>query len=98
MGAGNVLRDTIESGTVPVIRLTRIFRQAMGSRIITNAHKINAGIIPDLTGGRNSDFFFVEVEKNDKQRVIDEAISLCANRLLQYYKLAERLKSMLTAP
>lgn len=43
VGAGNVLRDIIDSGCVPVVRLTRIFRQAQGSRIIMNAHRINKG-------------------------------------------------------
>jgi len=43
VGAGNVLRDIIDSGCVPVVRLTRIFRQAQGSRIIMNAHRINRG-------------------------------------------------------
>ena len=46
VGAGNVLRDIIDSGAVPVIRLTRIFRQAQSSRIVTNAHKINQGTFP----------------------------------------------------
>ena len=43
VGAGNVLKDIIDSGRVPVVRLTRIFRQAQGSRIIMNAHRINQG-------------------------------------------------------
>ncbi len=63
VGAGNVLRDVIDSGCVPVVRLTRIFRQAAKSRIITNAHRINAGLLPDLSNGRASDFFFVDVER-----------------------------------
>jgi exodeoxyribonuclease V alpha subunit len=46
VGAGDVLRDVIASGTVPVTRLTQIFRQAADSWIITNAHKINAGEMP----------------------------------------------------
>ena len=48
VGAGNVLRDIIESAVFPVITLTKIFRQAASSRIITNAHKINHGEYPDL--------------------------------------------------
>ena len=62
VGAGNVLRDLIESGCFPVVRLTRIFRQASKSRIITNAHRINAGRMPDLSNGRDSDFFFMDME------------------------------------
>lgn len=48
VGAGNVLRDLIDSGTVPVVRLTEIFRQAAESTIITNAHRVNRGEMPDL--------------------------------------------------
>ena len=60
VGAGNVLRDIIDSGVVPVVRLTRIFRQAQTSRIIMNAHAINAGRMPDIRNGKQSDFFFME--------------------------------------
>ena len=62
VGAGNVLRDIIDSGCFPVVRLTRIFRQAQTSRIIMNAHRINAGKMPDIRGGRESDFFFLDME------------------------------------
>ena len=65
VGAGNVLGDIINSGCVPVLRLTRIFRQALGSKIVTNAHKINAGKMPDLTGGKDSDFFFIQTARDD---------------------------------
>ena len=58
VGAGNVLKDMISSGKVPVVRLTRIFRQAQGSRIIMNAHRINKGEGIDMRGGKDSDFFF----------------------------------------
>lgn len=62
VGAGNVLRDIIDAGCFPVVRLTRIFRQAQTSRIITNAHRINAGRMPDISNGRQSDFFFTDME------------------------------------
>jgi exodeoxyribonuclease V alpha subunit len=65
VGAGNVLRDMIDSAQFPVVRLTRIFRQAQSSRIITNAHRINRGQMPDLSNGRGSDFFFIEQEDPD---------------------------------
>ena len=58
VGAGNVLKDIIASGRIPVVRLTRIFRQAEGSRIIMNAHRINRGEAIDMRGGKDSDFFF----------------------------------------
>lgn len=63
VGAGNVLRDIIESECFPVVRLTKIFRQARTSRIIMNAHRINAGRAPDLSNGMQSDFFFMDMEK-----------------------------------
>ncbi len=63
VGAGNVLRDLIDSERFPVVRLTRIFRQAQTSRIITNAHRINSGKMPDISNGKNTDFFFIDMEK-----------------------------------
>lgn len=60
MGAGNVLRDIIESRKIPVIRLTRIFRQAQSSRIVMSAHAINQGRFPDTSNGKQTDFFFIE--------------------------------------
>jgi len=83
VGAGNVLRDVIDSGVIPVVRLTRIFRQALGSRIITNAHKINKGKMPDLSGGKNSDFFFIA--RDNPQEIVGEIVELCSKRLPNYY-------------
>jgi exodeoxyribonuclease V alpha subunit len=61
VGPGNALRDLIESGLVPVVRLTEVFRQAAVSRIITSAHLIRQGRIPELrTAEAGSDFHFVE--------------------------------------
>ena len=62
VGPGQVLADVIASGAVPVIRLTEVFRQAARSRIVTNAHRINAGAMPELTAPHGSDFFFVEAD------------------------------------
>jgi exodeoxyribonuclease V alpha subunit len=59
VGPGQVLADIIASGAVPVIRLTEVFRQAATSRIITNAHRINQGLMPELTAPEDSDFYFV---------------------------------------
>jgi exodeoxyribonuclease V alpha subunit len=63
VGPGAVLGEIIRSGSVPVVKLTEIFRQASGSRIITNAHKINEGGMPALDGDAESDFFFIEREE-----------------------------------
>ena len=60
VGPGAVLRDLIESRAVPTVRLTEIFRQAANSRIVTSAHAINRGEIPDLSTGPEGDFFFME--------------------------------------
>ena len=87
IGAGNVLNDIINSGVVPVVRLTRIFRQAQGSRIITNAHKINAGYMPDLSTSKNGDFFFIQMDADDKDGIVNEIINLCSKRLPKYYKV-----------
>ena len=64
VGAGNVLRDIIDSQHVPVVRLTRIFRQAAESDIIVNAHKINDGERIPL-GKRSKDFLFIRREHPD---------------------------------
>jgi exodeoxyribonuclease V alpha subunit len=67
IGAGNVLRDIIASGTVPVEELSRIFRQAAASRIVTNAHRIRAGEMPESGG---EDFFLIEQESPEKAAAI----------------------------
>ena len=61
VGPGRVLADVIESGAVPVARLTEVFRQAAQSRIVVNAHRINQGQMPEWPkAGEASDFWFVE--------------------------------------
>jgi len=66
VGPGMVLRHLIESRIVPIVRLTEVFRQAAGSQIITNAHRINEGHLPEVTPrGAESDFYFVEREENE---------------------------------
>ena len=62
VGAGNFLRDIIQSERFPVIRLTRIFRQAQKSKIVTNAHRIKNGYMPELHNSPESDFIFLEEE------------------------------------
>jgi exodeoxyribonuclease V alpha subunit len=60
VGPGQALADIIASGAVPVVRLTEVFRQAAESRIITNAHRINQGLMPDLALVESGDFYFVD--------------------------------------
>ncbi len=77
VGPGNVFRDLIVSGAVPVIELTEIFRQAQESLIIVNAHRINRGEMPLWKPGPDNlaDFFFVEQEEpQDVLRVILELV------------------------
>jgi exodeoxyribonuclease V alpha subunit len=85
VGAGNVLKDIIDSGEVTFIRLTRIFRQALGSAIITNAHLINKGTMPKLKCGKKSDFFFIEEEEPEK--IAETIKKLCTKRLPSYYNI-----------
>ncbi|MCR4658064.1 MAG: ATP-dependent RecD-like DNA helicase [Lachnospiraceae bacterium] len=94
VGAGNVLRDLIDSDCFLVVRLTKIFRQAQSSRIITNAHRINAGKMPDISGGRNSDFFFMEEEDPDKAK--ETIVSLVKKKLPDYYHTASSDIQVLT--
>ena len=82
VGAGNVLRDIIESGRFATVELTEIFRQAKKSLIVTNAHRINSGEMPVLNANDN-DFFFLP-RKSDAE-VAYTVIDLCKNRLPKAY-------------
>ena len=93
VGAGNVLRDIIDSGSFLVVRLTRIFRQAQTSRIIMNAHRINQGRMPDISNG-NTDFFFVENEAIES--FVPQIVKLVSEKLPNYYHLAPRQIQVLT--
>ncbi|OPY67996.1 MAG: ATP-dependent RecD-like DNA helicase [Syntrophorhabdaceae bacterium PtaU1.Bin034] len=82
VGAGNVLRDIIDSNVVPMVRLNEIFRQSRESMIIVNAHRINSGRMPMATeaGGQSkADFHFLEVEEPEK--AVERIISLCRERI-----------------
>ena len=94
VGAGNVLRDAMDSGRFPVVRLTRIFRQAKESRIILNAHRINAGKLPDLSNGRDTDFFFIE--KEEPEEAVSEIVDLVKRRLPRYYRMPSSQIQVLT--
>lgn len=75
VSAGNVLRDLIQSGLVPCIHLERVFRQAAESLIVTNAHAIVRGEMPDL-GCRTGDFFFLEQpDAFAQQRLVVDLVS-----------------------
>ena len=82
VGAGNVLYDLISSGEIPVITLNEIFRQSMQSLIVTNAHRIINGEMPDLTV-RDNDFFFMP--DYNQERIAATIGDLCARRLKNAY-------------
>ena len=94
VGAGNVLRDIIDSERIPVVRLTRIFRQAMSSRIITNAHRINHGYFPDISNGRDADFFFIQ--KEDPSLAAAEIVNIVKNRIPKAYHISTNDIQVLT--
>ena len=78
VGPGQVLRDLIDSGALPVARLREIFRQADNSRIVSNAHRVNRGYLPELepVHGELSDFYFVPAEDaEDGQRKVVEIVA-----------------------
>jgi exodeoxyribonuclease V alpha subunit len=80
VGPGQILADVIASGAVPVVRLTEVFRQAAQSRIITSAHRINQGLIPDLSRPEgDSDFYFVQAD--DPETAVPRIIELVKTRI-----------------
>jgi exodeoxyribonuclease V alpha subunit len=85
VGPGQVLADVISSGAVPVVRLTEVFRQAAQSRIITSAHRINHGFIPDLSSPSDSDFYFVQAD--DPEIAVPRIIELVKTRIPKRFGL-----------
>lgn len=83
VGAGNVLRDIIESEIIYSVQLTEIFRQAKESMIVVNAHRINKGEYPDCNG-KDKDFFLLR--KNGEKDTVNTLLDLCARRLPNYYE------------
>lgn len=79
VGPGNVLKDIIQSERVAVTQLKKIFRQAAGSLIITNAHRINQGEFPDISSHPRGDFQFIEEESPEE--IVKIIVDLVANRL-----------------
>ncbi|WP_052597270.1 ATP-dependent RecD-like DNA helicase [Aureispira sp. CCB-QB1] len=96
VGAGNVLNDLIQSERVPVTRLTEIFRQAINSQIVINAHKINQGIFPNITTEKDSDFFFIT--ERQPERLIQHILGLIDKRLPKAYGLHKLKDIQLLCP
>ncbi len=86
VGPGQVLADIIASGAVSVVRLTEVFRQAAQSRIVTAAHSINRGAIPDLSRpAGESDFYFVPAE--EPETAADRIVALVKTRIPKRFGL-----------
>jgi exodeoxyribonuclease V alpha subunit len=86
VGPGMVLQNLIESGIVPVVRLTEVFRQAAGSHIISNAHRIRQGEMPELRGtDPTSDFHFVE--RDEPESIAETLVNLVQHRIPQRFHL-----------
>jgi exodeoxyribonuclease V alpha subunit len=94
VGAGEVLRDLLSADTVPRVRLTRVFRQAQQSGVVTNAHRINAGQ-PLITQGLNDFFLFLE---EDPEPVADLVVDIVANRLPHRFGLDPRQEVQVLCP
>ena len=95
VGPGNVLADICKSAIVPVIQLTHIFRQARESLIITNAHKINAGIMPEIDR-RDNDFFFMQ--RSDSEAVALTICDLYKNRIPKSYGINPTVSIQVLCP
>lgn len=87
VGAGNVLKDIINCEIIPCIKLNKIFRQAMKSHIIVNAHRINEGKMP-LTNDKDNDFFIMN--RNDKNSIEKLIVELTTERLPKYYDVTSK--------
>ncbi|CEO35575.1 SF1B family DNA helicase RecD2 [Paraclostridium sordellii] len=90
VGAGNVLKDIIDSKVINVVRLNEIFRQAQESMIVVNAHRINQGL-PLHLNVKGKDFFFIK--KNTNEEILKEIVGLVSTRLPKFYNL-DKLKDI----
>ena len=85
VGPGSVLKDLIDPGLVPVVRLTEVFRQAAGSQIIVTAHRIRRGLMPEAVQGTDSDFHFVA--RDEPERIAATLEDLVQNRIPRRFQL-----------
>lgn len=96
VGPGNVLRDLLRSEAIPTVRLTDLFRQAQQSKIIVNAHRINAGQMPNVKIEASSDFFFMHEE--DPLRAQQLVLDLVHRRLPARYHFNPMTDIQVLAP
>ena len=82
VGPGNLLADLLQSGVIPSVRLTEVFRQAQASHIIMAAHSVNQGRLPPLNNTADKDFFFLR--RTEPQRAVDTILELCKTRLPEH--------------
>jgi exodeoxyribonuclease V alpha subunit len=94
VGAGEVLRDLLAAERLPRVRLTKVFRQAQQSGVVTNAHRINAGQ-PPITHGLADFFLFPEKEPEE---VADLVVDIVANRLPRRFGLDPRREVQVLCP
>ena len=93
VGAGTVLQDFIKSGSIPVVRLNHIFRQAYGSFITVNAHKVRRGELPSVNKSSKQsdlkdqlqDYYFIE--ESDQEKIVEKILLLNTERIPQRFKL-----------
>jgi exodeoxyribonuclease V alpha subunit len=90
VGAGNVLKDIIDSNVVNVVKLNEIFRQAQESMIVVNAHRINNGQ-PLYLNSKGKDFFFIR--KSTNEEILNEIVGLVNERLPKFYNV-DKLKDI----
>lgn len=83
VGAGNVLKDMIESNVIPVVTLNKVFRQAMQSKIVTNAHRVVHGEMPEIDNSHDSDFFLIR--ENSRYLAPRKILDLVTKRLPDSY-------------
>lgn len=95
VGAGNVLKDIIDSEVVNVVRLNEIFRQAQESMIVVNAHRINQGLPLNLNV-KGKDFFFIKKDNNEE--ILEEIVGLVSQRLPKFYNLDKLQDIQVLAP
>jgi len=96
VGPGAVLRDAITSGAVPTQRLTAIFRQAEGSKIVENAHRIHDGMAPQSDTGESGECF--QVDRRDDQAAADTLIDLVVKRIPEKFGLDPRRDIQVLTP
>jgi exodeoxyribonuclease V alpha subunit len=96
VGAGTVLKDCIEGGTIPVVTLTELFRQSATSEIVRAAHSINAGETPAIHNGPDSDLYFVRTD--DEARALAAIKKLVGERIPQRFGLSPTEDVQVIAP